>query len=413
MGIFTDLLVNGFSPRQEYLYSPGVLYEITAKLGDNDNATTKTDKVKAIIGSWVSSPEIMMGGSTDPVAFALEMHAINDEKAPQNGFGTYMFVPDAYQDTAMSMITTTYTVPREIADEEDPAKVIAARYADEQGFSTENELTVIEMAPQREDYYPIRIWGGGGGSRRADTASMDPLENIFAVFDGLHNGEFAGISLVMAPAPESWRLPGENHIHALEDPNFVESLSLGKQIMYKINGTPIPEHGNARPWEQALGLGATIDPKAKRARPQLTDADKAEIAVIQAKLNREMFAFETTIRIYASTRELAGRIANLISQSSISNQSGQLLVVKDEKANLQSLALRRTSGNSFVMNSAEIATLWHVPDESLYGEKRGAGRTCHRPRSAATVPPDDLIILPTGGAADLQTFFKKYNSGGL
>lgn len=413
MSIFTDLLINGFSQRDEMLYSPGVLYEITAKLGDNDNATTKTDKVKNIIGNWVSSPQMMMAGQPEPAIFALEIHAICDSNVTQDGYGTYMFVPDTYQDTAMNMIATTYTVPREIDDEEDPTKVLASRFADDQGFSTENEMTVLEMGPYREEYYPIRVWGAGGGGRRADTSSMDPLENIFAVFDSLHNGEFAGISMVMAPAPDDWRVAGENHIRAMQDPTFVEHLSLGQQIMHKFNGTPIPEHGNTSKWESILGLGASPDPNARPQRVKLTDDDKAEIQVIQMKLNREMFAFSTTLRIYASSREIASRIADLISQNSISNQSGQMLVVKNERGNLRSLAMRQASPNAFIMNSAEIGTLWHVPDESLYGEKRGAGRMCHRPQSAATVPPDDLIILQTGGPADLQALFHKLNSGGI
>ena len=413
MGVFLDLLLNGFSQRDEFLYSPGVLYEITAKLSDNDNPTTKTDKVKNVIGNWVSSPEMMLGGVADPVAFALELHAVNDENAPQHGYGTYMFVPDAYQDTAMSMIATTYTVPREIEDDEDPLKALAARYAGEDGFSMENEMTVLEMGPSRESYYPIRVWGAGGSGRRGDTATMDPLENIFAVFDALHHGEFAGISMVMSPAAEDWRLAGENHIRSIQDPMFVENLSLGQQLMYKMNGTPIPEHGNTRRWEGFLGLGASPDPNARRARAELTDMDRAEIQVIQMKLNRELFAFETTFRVYASSRAIASRIADLITQNSISNQSGQMLVVKNDRANLRSMAMRQMSENSFVMNSAEIGTLWHVPDESLYGEKRGAGRMCHRPQSAATVPPDNLITIPTGGPADLQALFNKLNSGGI
>lgn len=414
MGVFTDLLINGFSKQDELLYSPGTLYEITSKLGDNDNAMTKTDKVKNIIGNWVSSPEMMIGAGADPVAFALELHAANDENTPQHGYGTYMFVPDAYEDTAMNTIATTYTVPREIADDEDPLKALASRYADDRGFSTENEMTILEMGPYREEYYPIKVWGSGGGMRRADTSTMDPLENIFSVFDGLKHGEFAGISIVMSAAGDAWRTAGANHIRALVDPSFVEHLSLGKQIMHKINGTPIPEHGNVRRFESVFGLGASVDPNAKRASmANISDEDKAEIQVIQSKMNRELFAFNATLRVYGSSRAIAAHIADLISQSSISNQSGQLLVVKNEYGNLRSMALRQMSENSFVMNSAEIATLWHVPDESLYGEKRGAGRMCHRPQSAATVPPDDLIIIPKGGPADLQALFQKLNSGGV
>lgn len=413
MGVFTDFLINGFSRQQELLYSPGTLYEITAKLGDNDSPNTKTDKVRNIIGNWVSSPEMMLGAGADPVAFALELHAANDENTPQHGYGTYMFVPDAYEDTAMNTITMTYTVPREIEDDEDPLKALASRYADERGFSVENEMTVLEMGPNREEYYPIKVWGGGG-MRRADTATMDPLENLFSVFDGLKHGEFAGVSIVMSATDDTWRMAGANHIRALVDPSFVENLSLGKQIMHKLNGTPIPEHGNVRKFESFLGLGASVDPNAKRASmANLTDEDKAEIQVIQSKMNKELFAFEATIRVYGSSRAIAGHLADLISQNSISNQSGQLLVVKNERGNLRSMALRQMGENSFVLNSAEIATLWHVPDESLYGEKRGAGRMCHRPQSAATVPPDDLITIPKGGPADLQALFQKLNSGGI
>ena len=250
--------------------------------------------------------------------------------------------------------------------------------------------------------------------RRADTATMDPLENIFSVFDGLKHGEFAGISLVMSAAGEEWRTAGANHIRALVDPSFVEHLSLGQQIMHKINGTPIPEHGNVRRFESVFGLGPSVDPNAKRASMgSVSDEDKAEIQVIQTKLNREMFAFNTTIRVYGSSRAIASHIADLISQNSISNQSGQILVVKNDRGNLRSMAMRQMGSNAFVMNSAEIATLWHVPDESLYGEKRGAGRMCHKPQSAATVPPDDLVIIAKGGPADLQALFQKLNSGGI
>lgn len=384
MGLFMQFIMNGFSRGGESLYSPGTLFELRAKLQDNDAADRKMGKVKALVSSWSTSREMLAEQGMEPSAYALEVHANNEPNHPQIGYGTYVFVPDEVRDSSLTTMTTTYSDPLEVQDDEDPLKVLADLYANEAGFSSYPSLAIYELGLRKPDYYPLRLW---------DRGSNDPMDGLFSIFELIPQGEFAGISLVLVQPADDWRQPAWNHIRSIEDPNYVENLSIGRRIWHMVQGSEMPATGDT-------------DLTGYEKRP-LSPQERDEINEINKKTASGAVAFRCTMRVYASSHDLAQRIVDVISRRTASATQGQALLAMDTDANLRDAALRKEGGHRFILTSDEIATLWHVPDESLYGERAAGGRLCHRPSPSATRPPDELAIIRDGGPGDLQLMLEK------
>lgn len=391
MGFFTEFLMNGFSRGGEQLYGPGTLFEMKARLSDNFPATVKMDKVRAVIGSWYTSREMLAELGREPSVYALEVHAVNDpSEGTRHGYGTYVFIPDEVRDASITPLTTTFSEPVEIQDDEDPLKILAETYADESGYSKSPSLAVYELGLRREFFYPLRVWDKGDG---------DPMEGMFSIFETMPPGAFAGMSLVMVQPQDNWQQPAYNRIRAIEDPTYVENMSRARQLFHLM-----------KTGERAATGDTTL---AGYEKKPLSPQERDEIAEINKKAKTGTVAFRCTMRIYASNSDLAMHLADVISQRTSTPTQGQALVVEDQGANLRAMAMREEGNHSFILSADEIATLWHVPDEALYGEKGHGGRLCHRPSSAATRPPDNLVTIRTGGPADLQAIMAKLISGGM
>lgn len=370
MGFFSNFFIKGFTESQQQFYSPGALYEVLSKINENLKGEEMRRKVKTLLGGWFVPADSFREQGQKVPAYALEMHSINEKNNPFNGYGTFVFVPDERQKMVILPLTSNFSKPVEVYDEEDPLKVLAAKYADETGMSKNKSLAIYELSCSSDEFYPFELWN-------RDTAN-DPLEEIFGVFDSLESGEFAGISIVVVPPEKDWDQKAKMRIRNIEDPNYEEEIGLIETVRRFTQGQEMPE-------EEAQRLAGYV-------KQQLDPSEKAEIAAITNKINTSVF--RCSVRVYASNKDIADELAGIIMQRTSGKYNS--LVVANRNANLRDIAMRKESSYSFLMSDDEIASIWHVPADNTMGEKK------HKPMAASLKPPESLITINVGDPGDIQ-----------
>lgn len=378
MGIFTNFLINGFNSQQEKFYSPGQLFEVMSRLGEELRGDDMRGKVKTLLSSWYAPAESFRELNQKVPAYALEIHAVNEKGSLRNGYGTYVFVPDERIHLVTNPLKSIFSPPSELYDDEDPTKILSAIYSDKNGFSTNAELSVYELTCKNEEFYPINIW--------SKEFANDPLEEIFGVFDSMAPGDFAGVSVVVIPPEEDWELQGKMRIRSIEDPEYEEEIGIIETVSRIIHGEEFPD-------EEAERL-------AGYQKQQLDSAEKEEIKAILSKISNN--SFRCTVRVYASKPEIADELSGIIVQKTRGKYNG--LQVFNKSGSLLDLAMRRESSRPFLMSADEIASIWHVPAENTIGEK------LHKPLPDALTPPEELLTINMGEPGDIQKLIYSINA---
>lgn len=379
MGIFTNFLLQGFSKDKEKYYSPGTLYEVMSRLGENLKGEQMRAKVKTLLDGWFVPPDTFTSNGMDVPVYALEVHAVNEKSSPRNGYGTYVFVPDERKRMVVVPITSIFSKPSELYDDEDPVKILSALYSDEDGYSTNESLTVYELSCKNEEYYPINTW--------SKELANDPMEEMFGIFDSMRPGEFAGISIVVVPPDRGWDTSGKMRIRSIEDPEYSESIGTIERMRRLVSGENMPEQ--------------EVDRLAGYEKRQLDQSEKNEIDAIRKKITSDVF--RCTVRVYASDESLAGDLAGVIMQKTDGKYNA--LRIAQPEARLFDLALRKEGEHPFLMSSDEIASIWHVPAENTMGDK------LHKPLPSAMTPPDELLTINVGDPGDIQKLIYSIGNG--
>lgn len=372
MGIFTNFSLEGYTKEEEKFYSPGALYEVMSKLGEELKPDEMRRKVKTLLNGWfVPANSFREQGNKVP-AYALEMHAVNEKNNPHNGYGTYIFVPDEFIKTVVNPVTSIFSEPQELDDDEDQIKVLSALYSDGNGLSTNEALTIYELSCTKDEFYPINLWN--------NEFANDPLEELFGVFDSLKPGEFAGLSLIVIPPEEDYDKRAKMRIRYIEDPEYEEEVNFVEAMRRIIKNENLPEE--------------EVERLAGYKKQQLSDAEKREIDAIYSKTEHSSSAFRCTLRVYGSNAEIAKELADLITRRTSGKWNS--LTIVDTAPRLLDLAMRREGSQPFLLCDDEIASIWHVPAENTIGRNK------HKPLPAALTPPDDLITIDVGAPGDIQ-----------
>ena len=367
MGLLTDFIIyGGFRPADRYLYSPGALFSVSSKLAEVVNAEAKKRKVSTLLNRWSIDPTLQRDDDDVPV-YALEIHAVNDKDYPLNGYSTYIFIPENNLGPGASSIKATYSNPQDVADDEDPLKVLSATYSDENGLSMNPNIAVYELGCTKEEFYPLDVWV------RSDEG--DPVEELFDVFDQLQPGEFGGIQIVLRSRQLGYDAAARRRIKSIEDPDYMENIGFIEAMRRWINGDDMPDEEAKESYR-----------KARLDKRQIAEAD-----AIRHKVD-DCLCFHATIRVYASSYKLADYITAILTQN-MSGRYNQLFVVNPH-AKLRDAALRLEGTSRFLMDEEEIASIWHVPDANSGGKK------LIKPLPAAMTPPDEVKELSFARGTD-------------
>lgn len=386
--IVASVLSGNFGKSVPTDFADGQLFEILPALEQKDTPQVKRQHVIDLLADWYDTVQnYSLMHDTDVMPhYALEIHAANlpslvpkgkqtDDYPTLIGYGTYSFLSEEVINVAKRQIQMRYSEPHSIDDAEDPLKLLASKYVDDYGYSRMEELTVYELAPAQDDVYSFKLWD--------KKSHQDPLDTLFLFLDTLPENAFAGLSIAITLLPDDWTVAPRMRIRSIEDPEYREHISGIERIGRFFRGEPMPE-------EQALSMDGYQ--KSKLGEPAKQERDN-----IFTKMDGN--AFQATIRMYASDRELADQMAEILIQSTAGKYNH--LYVADMRANIRDAALRLQSSHSFVISEEEIATLWHVPDELSKGIRR------HMPKSAYTKPPDMIDYVPFGSAGDFLAIIER------
>lgn len=385
MGLFASFMFKGFGSDQLYLYSPGTLYEVNAGLGVALKPADMRSKVETLLGGWASDEETFRELGQKVPVYALELHGINDKQSPNNGYGTYVYLPDEKNLTSIPGIKSAFSSPNELYDDEDPLKILSATYADENGYPNgEPGCPVIyDMKLRDADYYPIRYWERTDGS--------DPLDEIFGVFENLGPGEYGGISIVLAPPSREWFKSGRARIREIEDPDYIgnaDNLKVSDWIHKVWHDDDLPGEG--------------ID-RMVYERQRIDDAEKAEIKEIKRKTENNIDHFRCTLRVYGSSDKITKTIADIITQKTGGKYNR--IDIADKNGSLVKLAIREEGRYRFVLSAQEIPMIWHVVSDG----GNGNSSKIHKAVPDAMIPPDELITIPIGAPGDIQKLIYSIN----
>lgn len=379
MGIFTNFSLEGFTKEEQKFYSPGVLYEVMSKLGEDLKADDMRIKVKTLLDAWYVPADSFRATGEKVPAYALEMHAVNEKNSPHNGYGTYIFIPDNLTKSVVLPVTSIFSQPVELDDDEDQVKILSALYSDEYGMSTNQALTIYELSCVNEEFFPINMWDR--------QFANDPIEEIFGVFDSLAPGEFAGISLIVVPPEANFDKKAKMRIRAIEDPEYTEEIGMIEAFRRIIKDERMPDE--------------EVDRLAGYKKQMLDEEEKGMIDAIRNKVSNRS-VFRCSLRVYGSSEQIATDIANLIMRRTSGKYNS--LEIVDRSPKLLDLAMRREGKKPFLLSDDEIASIWHVPAENTQGQKR------HHPLPAALTPPDDLITIDVGDPGDIQKLLYSINT---
>ena len=294
------------------------------------------------------------------------------EIASING-GIHFFVrtPDMYKSLVVSQFLAQYA-DADIEEVEDytlnlPAIIPNDKY---DLWGTEFKLT-------REDAYPIKTYKSFKEENplglEGKNQFHDPMSSLMEVLSGIKEGEQVWVHYIIRPADDKWQKSGRNLIDKIlgkkkkSSDNILEEVFHFFADMVGILFGKVPEDKSQNKEEEK---------KDKRLSPGETDTVKA----IEESISKH--GFHTKIRmIYLAERDVFSKanvyaIMGTFSQFSSFNLNGLKLDKKTapmvsyffknkrnylRKRKLYRNARRKRHFNDFILNTEELATVYHIP----------------------------------------------------
>lgn len=245
-------------------------------------------------------------------------------------------------------------------------------------------FAVSELVLNKPDVYPIRFF---------DSFEVDPLSGITSVMSKLNQGEEVWFQLLIRPVGDSWQDKGNSIVSAVRSgkkqgsKGIIESLTGGLKHFFKLFIS------------QAINPGAevTIDKAEIKLPSSVEDALKG----IEQKITK--LGFETKIRILCIANDpvtaavKCQTVAGAFKQFNTNNLNGfrSSEVYKNNFEYWQAFAGREFVENGNIFNIAELASIYHLPNQSVEtpnivwsGSKKGE-------------PPANLPLVENTPSSDL------------
>lgn len=278
----------------------------------------------------------------------------------KEGVFFYAYVPTRFRKFVEAQIYAQYPTA-EISVAEDYTATI-----ERAGLVLQGTELVLEKAY----YYPVKCF---------EAFDVDPLAAITSSFEGLKDDEQTWFQLVIKPLPEGWQESGYRKI---------EELRTGK----KKNDKPILQYlaelitaggfrflvdvlaGLAQRPSVYMGDRTEKEKKEKEKKYEISEEGKAEVESIKKKLS--LLGFEVNMRVVSAgktedkAQQEVSEFVAAFKQFSLGERNAFVRsgFIKDA-ASLLSLYRRRAQaaerGSMFVLNSAELASVYHLPNVSV------------------------------------------------
>ncbi len=281
----------------------------------------------------------------------------------------YIRTPEQYKKLVQSQIYAQYP-DSEISEVlNDYVNLLPPSLPDES-----NDLWGSEMVLSKEDFYPIRTYpefeeksSGPDSIKR-----IDPLASLSEVLSSLEAGEFLGLQLIIKPTGEGWVKKGQSEMDKLQGKKPKVAESMFSKAVFEIDKL-IPGHVES----------AKEDKKPEQT--QLTSGKQEAIKLAEKKMGK--LGFDCGIRfIYAGPRSnfhrehIAG-IIGVFKQFALQTTNsfklnpatitfGKWPFKKKREYDKKIFLLHKYKNRSlpmksFVLNTEELATIYHLPDVSV------------------------------------------------
>lgn len=258
-----------------------------------------------------------------------------------------------------------------------------------------------ELVFTKDDVYPIQTF---------QNFTVDPLSSITAVLGSVSDREQLWVQMIVKPVADDWQDRGVKYVSAkragkpMTQPGPVRRFFgfLGPLLIEFLRTALQP--GGAAPAEGGAGGG-------EEARVQLSAPEEAALKGIETKVTK--LGFSTKMRVIAAAndpytaRNKIEAVTGAFKQFNLTNLNGfRSLPIDNNQQAIQSYRTRLFEGPGMVMNTEELASVFHLPSVTVEtpniawsGSKKG------EPPSnlplAGSIPADEMTIL---GETDFRAF---------
>jgi len=321
----------------------GVLLEIRVPKGNEKDPLAAEQMFASLHGLLRSDPH-----EQEHVSFEIA--------ADSSGIHFYVWCPKRLQEFVEGQVYAQYPSAELKAVEQD------YMYADLSGLATSGGSLVLS----KESFFPTKTFRD---------FEVDPLAAVTGSMSEVKEGERIWLQIVMRPVPDTWQAAGHAYVNEIR--TGAKKTALG--ITDIVRGV-IEEIGGMIPYaleqfSNPSGLAAKAPrpggPPPKQDIPRLSAGQELELKTIEDKLTRMGFAVEVRIFTSAFDQEscdglLRGVAASFRQFSSADLNSFIQVAPKEGVAAFKEKVMhRRFSDSPYVLDTAELASIFHLPNISV------------------------------------------------
>ncbi|MFA5967046.1 MAG: type IV secretion system DNA-binding domain-containing protein [Patescibacteria group bacterium] len=306
------------------------LFRITVPKGDPE-----TDKAKEL-KDLIAPVEVLLR-NLHAMQETLRGEYLTLEILATQGFiSFYASVPGALASLLERQITAQYS--EATVEEVDDPNI----------FPKQCATAAVQLALKKDFVFPIRTY------KTFETDTLNALTNALSKLN--ESAEGAGVQILVRPVDDKWQKKGQFVASQMKAGKFSDD-SLAQGVLKGIGGLLVP------------GASKTNDKSKPEELKPLTSAQEKIIQTIGEKAAQP--GFEVVIRLVtaAATPENAKiNLNNILSSfSQFTSETNRFTIAKlpEEKVMTQFIFRLFSLGKPDILNTEEVASLWHLPTARL------------------------------------------------
>lgn len=230
-------------------------------------------------------------------------------------------------------------------------------------FQLDGHIEALELRPSKKYVYPIRTY---------KSMESDPLNALTNAMSKLTEDEGAAIQFILYPAGHAWQNRPRHmalEIQQGKNPNIVERGHVSRLLHELVSGVGRAAQGKKN--KSSSGTNYRNDLSGYHSPIQLTPMQQEIVKRLEEKASRP--GFKTNIRIITSSKQPGGakvHLNNIVSsflQYNMPPFNGFRIRKRKTNDILKDYIFRvfRNYGKNTILNTEEIASLWHLPTTYL------------------------------------------------
>jgi hypothetical protein len=283
----------------------------------------------------------------------LQEHLSFEIVATNDGIRFYVYLPTYFRTFVEGQIYAQYPTAQ--------ISEVPLDYAHH--FSSNTAIvTAAEVTLTKEYFYPIKTFVD---------FQVDPLAAITGSVERLNQGEQVWMQILLRPLDDIWQQAGYEYVEKVRagkslapQENFISSVF--KNIVNELVTMPL--------WILSTAVGSSTEEKKTDGPPKLSSGQELELKSIENKMTK--LGFETALRIVSisqteqgSQQALASIMASLKQFSMTHLNSFRPSPVERRAEEIfhdyQGRIFPGDDENYFVLNSEELASIYHLPNLSV------------------------------------------------